>query len=245
MRSPVSHAGSRAATPELSIVIPVGPNDESWHGLLSWLEPLDLVHEVIFSACQPPPADLSVLAGNSRANRNRARWLTGKAGRARQLNLGVQRARANTVWLLHADCRPELDALRAAERFVRADSGTLGWFDLAFDPDGPGLTRWNARGANLRSRLLGLPFGDQGWIIETGLIEEIGGFDEQFGPGEDLDFVVRARAAGVGLQALGATLNTSARRFADHGWLETTGTHLWLTLKLWIKSKNKPGTLRK
>ena len=51
-------------------------------------------------------------------------------------------------------------------------------------------------------------------------------------PGEDLDFVVRARSMGVHLQGLNAILISSARRYLRYGWLKTSLRHIYLTAKL-------------
>lgn len=219
----------------LAIIIPAGPGDRAWRSLLPRLAPLADAAEIVISACEPRPSGPAV-AG--------VRWLTGPAGRAGQLNRGAAACSAPVLWLLHADSRPGTAALDAAMRFAGDASAnaraTIGWFDLAFD-DGPRLAQLNARGANLRSALFGLPFGDQGWIVARGVFDELGGFDPGFGRGEDLDFIVRARHLGVGLTRIGVPLATSARRYREHGWLRTTLAHLWLTLELWNKSRARTG----
>lgn len=244
-------AAVNADSPLLSIVVPVGPGDDAWPGLLERLAALPAPCQVVLSTCEPlcaesfprtgPGCDLVVVRGPT--------------GRAAQLNRGVAAATADCLWLMHADSRPDAAALTGAVDFAgrnRQRPMTLGWFSLAFGADGPRLAWLNARGANLRSRLLQMPFGDQAWIIGRTLFDRIGGFDETFGRGEDLDFLVRARRAGARLERLKPAILTSARRYREHGWLQTTLAHLWLTLRLWLKarrrldnriSKNKrPGT---
>jgi len=215
--------------PQISIVIPLGPNETAWPRLVGLLDRELPEAEIVLSAAAPP--DPARSAG-------RARWIHGPAGRARQLNHGATAARGPMLWLLHADCRPAPASVAAARRFAAAgEHDRLGWFDLAFDRDGPALTRLNAAGANLRSRLLKLPFGDQGWMLTAETFSRLGGFDPGFGRGEDLEFVVRARHHGVRLQRLGAPLLASARRYRDSGWLATTLAHLALTLKFRRKAR--------
>lgn len=208
----------------MSIVIPVGPGESAWPALVARLRAGCPEAEVVLSASTTRPVDGSV---------DGLCWIDGRAGRAEQLNRGVASARGDVIWLLHADSRPDRAALAAARRFGRTVApDAIGWFDLAFGRDGPSAARLNAIGANLRSRFAGLPFGDQGWILRRELFERIGGFDPEFGRGEDLDFIVRARAAGTRPVRIGARLETSARRYRRQGWLTTTLTHAVDTLRM-------------
>ncbi len=109
-------------------------------------------------------------------------------------------------------------------------SDALGWFRLAFRDDGPRLTALNAAGANWRARWLELPFGDQGLVLPHHCFEALGGFDEEAPCGEDHLLVWAARHAGLPLHCIPAVLETSARKYARHGWLQTTLRHTWLTL---------------
>lgn len=233
--------------PSLSIVIPVGPGETEHLLLLQCLAGFPAtrfgtITEIILSGCESPqplppvtsPAGLACLQ------------VTGPAGRAAQLNRGVAVSSGCCLWLLHADSRPTPGAMDGAAAFaaIRQEpdaTGVLGWFPLSFAPDGPPLAALNAAGANLRSRFLRLPFGDQGWLLRRDTFDSLGGFDEQFGLGEDLDFIRRARRAGIRLCRQDAVIASSARKYRERGWLRTTLGHLWLTLRLWNKSGRKFG----
>jgi rSAM/selenodomain-associated transferase 1 len=89
----------------------------------------------------------------------------------------------------------------------------------------------NEIGCWIRSRLLGLPFGDQGFCLSRIHFERIGGFPEDVAYGEDHVFVWRAKQNGIALKAIKAILKTSARRYRDQGWLKTT----LLFYKLWTR----------
>ena len=84
--------------------------------------------------------------------------------RAGSLNLGAARASGEWLWFLHADSRINPDNIRALEQSLQKHPLALHYFDLAFDLP---FLRFNATGANLRSRLLGLPFGDQGFVLKN------------------------------------------------------------------------------
>ena len=208
--------------PSLSIVVPAGPGDRAWQSLWPCLPDSSDVERVLVladgDALAAPPAQTTVL--------------TAARGRAKQMNAGLRASRGAVVWLLHADSRVDADAvasaLRAAAALEHTDHAVLAYFDLAFF-DGPALMTVNAFGANVRSRLFGMPFGDQGFLAPRRVFETLGGFDESIARGEDHAFVWAARRAGIPLRRLPGRVATSARRYAEHGWWRTTREHLALT----------------
>lgn len=230
----------------LSIIIPVGPAETAHLELLRCLEAFfgadefQATCQIVLSCCEAAPAGPSSLSAEGVDLIRTA----GPAGRAVQLNRGVAASSGRCLWLLHADSRPTPDAMTCAAAFASAGKGSdppaaLGWFSLSFADDGPSLAALNAVGANLRSRIFRLPFGDQAWLLPRATFYAVGGFDEQFGLGEDLDFIRRARRAGIRLCRQRATIETSARKFRANGWLRTTLAHQWLTLRLWLKSAKR------
>ena len=209
--------------PSLAIVIPAGPGDRAWQTLLPQLAGAGAREVVLVLAqCDNDPVD---------AAPSDVTLVTSPAGRARQLNAGVASTDADWLWFLHADSRivpPTVDALR---RFVEDDETAIGYFDLRFLRDGPRVMFLNTLGAHVRSRLLGLPFGDQGFLMPRRVYDEIGGFNEDIGSGEDHAAVWAARSRGIPLRPLRAPLYTSARKYAQRGWSTTTLHHLRLTLE--------------
>ncbi|MFW5927015.1 MAG: glycosyltransferase [Wenzhouxiangella sp.] len=198
----------------LSAIVPLGPDEPPPLELLSTVGSRSHV-EVIVSATDAGPRDLP--EGIS--------WLADTAGRGRQLNRGARNARGEWLWFVHADSRFEADTVAAILRFVRHGEPAIGYCDLRYLADGPAATRLNAIGANLRSRLLGLPYGDQGLCVPSDWFGRLNGFREDLERGEDLDFVVRARQAGLPARPVGAPIHTSARRYRVQGWLTTTWRH--------------------
>lgn len=212
-----------AAVPSLTIVIPVGPGDESWRDLVTTLAPLlGPGEEMVLSAAEPRPA-AGVPAG--------ATWLHGPRGRARQLNAGAAAARGRWLWFLHADSQVPPEALPALRARLAAGPPALWFFDLRFRDDGPALMSLTAAGVRFRSRLLGLPFGDQGLALASDDFETLGRFPESARYGEDHLLVWAARRAGLAVRPVGPSLGTSARKYRRDGWLQTTTTHLWLTAR--------------
>ena len=215
--------------PGLAIVVPAGPGDGAWHGLLPQLDAAR-AQEIALVLARGAPAPAG-LAGNVTV-------VLADAGRALQLNAGAATTRAEWLWFVHADSRVTPATLAALHRFVAADADAIGYFDLRFLGDGPRLTVLNTIGARLRSRWLGLPFGDQGLLMPRRVFEAIGGFDDRHRGGEDHALVWSARGLGVPLQPLRAPIYTSARKYAQRGWWATTAQHLWLTcVQAWRYSR--------
>ena len=205
----------------LSIVIPVGPGDTTWHGLVEQLSQLASRPQLllVFADGDVQFADVP----------DHCVALLAPAGRAHQLNAGIAAADSEWLWLLHADSRLQPGSWAALRDYLATTPRALGWFRLAFADDGPWLMGLNAFCANLRSSWLGLPFGDQGFVLHRDDAARLGPFDATLAYGEDHAMVWRARHIGLPLRCVGGALSTSARKYADQGWLHTTARHLRLT----------------
>jgi rSAM/selenodomain-associated transferase 2 len=216
--------------PRLSVVVPVGPGDDAWQGLLPQLAALPGNAQLRLVGCRAQDAAHDVLAAAAGLPEDRA-WLLAPCGRAAQMNAGARLTNGDWLWFLHADSRFDdpSGALAALGRSLAGDSTAIGYFDLRFAGDGPAATAINAVGAWIRSRWLRLPFGDQGLFLARATFERLGGFDESLPAAEDHALVWAARRAGVPLRAAGTSIRTSARRYAEHGWWRTTARHLVLT----------------
>ena len=208
-------------SPSLAIVVPAGPGDSAWHGLLPQLGAAHAREIALVLPVSEPETPVE-LPGNATVVRS-------AVGRACQLNAGANATGADWLWFVHADSRLTAATIDALHRFVAADADAIGYFDLRFLDDGPRLTALNTIGARLRSRWLGLPFGDQGLLMPRRVFEAIGGFDDRHRDGEDHALIWSARRLAVPLLALRAPIFTSARKYAQRGWGTTTARHLRLT----------------
>ena len=226
--TPQTNRGVMPATPLLSIIIPLAPGDtdevdELLAQLGAWRESAQVI------VCR---------TDGSAAPQTPVQWpntltlidVLSPPGRARQMNVGAARAHGCWLWFVHADSRLSAATLAALHAFLEDDGDALAYFDLAFRHDGPKLAALNAWGANLRSRAFGLPFGDQGLLLRASRFADLSGFDETRSYGEDHALVWAARNAGLPLQRIPAPIETSARKYAQRGWLRTTAQHLRLTV---------------
>ncbi|MBC6412094.1 MAG: glycosyltransferase, partial [Hyphomonadaceae bacterium] len=100
----------------------------------------------------------------------------GTAGRGRQLSRGAAWS-AECDWLLflHSDSRLVETWPEAVSRHINTHPEKAACFDLRFDS-----RHWQARIVEglvwVRSRILGLPYGDQGLLISRALYDRIGGY---------------------------------------------------------------------
>lgn len=154
-----------------------------------------------------------------------AKFITGAASRGRQLAAGAEMARGEWLLFLHADTALSEDWVEAARLRIGSGPSKAGWFRLEFDA--PGFApRFVAGWANLRSRRLALPYGDQGLLIHRSLYRAVGGHPEI----PLMEDVALARALGRRrLSELDAVAQTGADRYLQGGWLRRGARNL-LTL---------------
>lgn len=191
----------------VSIIIPLGPDEDQLAPLLADLAAFAPEAEIILVSCAEPVACAPHI-----------RQITAKQGRASQQNAGAEAARRDFLWFLHADSRLSQKGVTALEEALKVAPKALHYFHLKFRNDGPrgmGLNEWGAR---FRSQILGVPFGDQGFCLRAENFNRIGRFPEDVAYGEDHLLVWHARQAGVKLRCVGVALETSARKYSAHGW---------------------------
>ncbi len=137
----------------------------------------------------------------------------GAAGRGQQIARGVFASKAPWILILHADTRLSENWVWAVREHIGRKSGKAGYFRLRFDAIGS-APRIVARGANLRSRFAGLPYGDQGLLISRRLLKQIGGVPEV----ALMEDVILAERLKGRLVELDAEAVTSPERFERDGW---------------------------
>lgn len=148
--------------------------------------------------------------------------------RASSMNHAASVARGRHLWFVHADTTLSADAVPQLLLRLQEKHAAVRYFDLRFD--GGALMRLTECGVTFRSRVMGLPFGDQALCLPAAMFLALGGYDEAAAHGEDHKLVRNARRAGFTVQPVGATITTSARKYRDKGWFRTTFMHLRLTL---------------
>ena len=144
------------------------------------------------------------------------RYITSEPCRGKQQDLGARAAESNILWFLHADASPGPSSLREIARAV-AGGAEGGHFKFVFS--GSPMRRKAAIEwlTNLRVRLGGIPYGDQGIFLRRDIYLECGGFPHQplF---EEVALVRNLRSRGR-FRALAAPLGVSPRRWERDGWI--------------------------
>jgi rSAM/selenodomain-associated transferase 2 len=198
--------------PSLSVIIPTLNEAAHIDGVLEDLGAGEAL-EVIVADGGSTDATLRKAAAHG------VRVCRGPAGRARQMNQGAVLARGAILLFLHADSRLPAGFDRIIRRELADDRVAVGAFSLGIDDD-VGKLRVVAAWANLRSRYLGLPYGDQGLFLKTRLFRECGGFPD-LPIMEDFAFVRYLRRFGKVVTAP-ERIVTSSRRWRRMGVLRTT-----------------------
>jgi rSAM/selenodomain-associated transferase 2/rSAM/selenodomain-associated transferase 1 len=143
------------------------------------------------------------------------------AGRGKQMNAGAALASGEVLLFLHADTQLPDDFSEHIWRAMNSEN-TGGAFRLRIDAQG-----WMLRviefGANLRSRWLHLPYGDQAIFVRASAFFQMNGF-QQWPLMEDFDFCRRLKQIGK-MTITPVAVTTSARRWKRLGVLRTTLTN--------------------
>lgn len=140
-------------------------------------------------------------------------------GRARQMNFGAEKAAGDVFLFLHADCSLPEKGFDIVRRTVRDSAVAAGAFNIRIDH--PGLSfRVIESAANLRSRVTGIAYGDQGIFMRRETFRSMGGF-ALIPLMEDIEIGRRLRKIGK-IAFLGHPIRVSPRRWLKEGLVYTT-----------------------
>lgn len=142
-----------------------------------------------------------------------------RKGRALQQNAGAKRAGGDVLLFLHADsCLPESYVAHVFDTLMNPGVAA-GAFLFRTDLRTPFMRAIEFL-TNMRSRILKLPYGDQGLFMKKSVFEAAGGFPE-VALGEDFLLVRRLLKRGR-IETAPAAVTTSARRWRQFGPVRTS-----------------------
>jgi hypothetical protein len=141
------------------------------------------------------------------------------ANRARQMNAGAAVAHGETLLFLHADTGLPANYRDAVLAALSRPDVVGGAFRLKIADPFPGC-RLVEFGANVRSHLWRMPYGDQALFVRRWAFDALGGFPE-LPIMEDYEFVRRLGRLGR-LALLNEAVLISGRRWQRFGFLRTT-----------------------
>jgi rSAM/selenodomain-associated transferase 2 len=156
---------------------------------------------------------------------------TETAGRGRQMNRGAALAHGDILVFLHADTRLPDDGLLLIDAACGHPARGAGAFDLAIDSAKP-VYRLIEKTASLRSRLTGIPYGDQAFFFAADYFRSLGGF-AGIPLMEDVEIMRRIKKRGDGIVIIGRPVRTSARRWEKEGVLKCTLRN-WCLISLYL-----------
>ena len=213
-------------TPVFSIIVPIGPGEDELEHLLTDLKLIPESDEVLLV--------YSSLVNSKRIKAGKAiieklelkclvKWVESVQGRACQMNRGADQSCGKYLWFLHADSRLVQENYDALNKAIKSNPNALYFFSLYFRKTGvPAIIKLNELGSRLRSSLLGMPFGDQGFCLSRSIYNELGGYPEDVEYGEDHLLTWRSRQSGIKMYRVRSKLSTSARKYTLQGWLNLT-----------------------
>lgn len=199
----------KTAPASLAVIIPLAESmlPDDWPGRLL----ADAIPDQVFvAASDRVPRDVL-----SKLERRGCAVLQSDAPRGQRLRDAAAASSATTLLFLHSDTRlpPGWKQLVTSALTERRCWGV---FRLAFERR---RLAWVAWGANTRSRLLGLPFGDQAPFVTRAGYERVGGHPA-WPRLDDLELTLRLRRIARPV-ILRAAVETSARRYERLGALRT------------------------
>ena len=151
--------------------------------------------------------------------------VTGAEGRGGQICNGILFAKGDWVLILHADSVLEAGWSVELDRYF--DKPSKAWyFALKFDSPHP-MARVTSAWANQRARWFGLPYGDQGLLVNRDLLTCVGGYSDL----PLLEDVATARRLKGRLNQLPFTVTTSATRYERSGWFRQGTKNIWRLLR--------------
>ena len=195
----------------LSVVIPTLNEAPRLPRLLQDLTAFTIEHQVIIAdgGSSDGTADLARAHGCT--------VVSSDPGRGRQLRAGIAAATGDWLLVLHADVRLSPDGLCEAEAAMRRPEVQAAAWPLAIPLEGKWF-RWVERAADLRWRLMGLAYGDQGLLLRRSLYDAIGGYPES----RIMEDVAIARRIGrvARIERLRRPIVVDSRRWTREGKLQ-------------------------
>lgn len=152
--------------------------------------------------------------------------VTGAASRGAQLRRGVAATSGEWLLVLHADSVLQPGWSEAVSAHLAQREGQAAYFRLRFDTGG-GAAYWVALWADLRARILGLPYGDQGLLIRRTLYDAVGGYPD-IALMEDVALVRKLKGR---LSRLPVSITTSAGKYQRDGWMRRGARNLSLLIR--------------
>ncbi|MEP1230241.1 MAG: glycosyltransferase family 2 protein [Litorimonas sp.] len=203
-----------AKDPSISVIIPTYKDDRTLAALLQNLHDMDVTEIIIADGEARPELPPNLRAQVSQSLQAKTTWIAAAPkGRGSQIHTGINYARSDYIWILHADSRLGKTAPNAIRSLLANTRHSLGTFTLKFDsPDRAlSLFAWVSR---IDCRLT--TFGDQGFFFRRKDYIKLGLDLTPYPLLEDV--ALRSALKTIGrIKRARVPIVTSARRFKRQG----------------------------
>ena len=197
--------------PYLSVVIPVFNEEERLERVIDRVKNVDTEIIVVDGGSYDLTVKLAEKLG--------VKVFKSPKGRSLQMNTGAFASNGNNLLFLHADTIVPENYPYFIFNALLDKKPVIGAFRFKTDMDNA-LMRFIEYAANLRSRYLKLPYGDQGIFITKADFNRAGGYPK-VPVAEDI-FLIRNLKKFARIKTIPEYSVTSARRWRRHGFLKTT-----------------------
>ena len=195
----------------ISIVIPIGHKDQNFKIIDQIKEKFKEYEVIVVSSYQNTEAKtLEEKVDQFLSIHN--------SSRAKAMNAGAEIARNEMLWFLHLDS--DLSLISSID-LEEVDNEKINTFLLRFNNE---KLKYNSIGANLRTKYLKLPFGDQSFLINKKLFNFLGEFTEGLEKGEDHEFIWKAKQLGIKINIIDNYILTSGIKYNANPIYQTLKT---------------------
>lgn len=150
--------------------------------------------------------------------------IEGSCGRGLQISKGVDKSRSDWILILHADTSLSLDW--SVNLLQKIDRNFAYHFKLKFKSKSL-FARILEYWVQIRSKFLGLPYGDQGLLIHRDLLNTLGGFPK-IPLMEDIALARKLKSETKSLEILAYT---SAEKYHKNGWFRQSVLNFFLLIQ--------------
>jgi len=214
---------AQSAGPNVSLIIPLLNDDAALSVLLDALKGFDLFEVLIVDSTlrATPPSHMAQDTDLP------IKWLRSPKGRGRQIQTGLDHAKGEYSWILHADCLPHPESISEIRRILSRPKNVMGSFSLRFTQSRQKNTLSKrdriflacfSKIAHFETRFT--TFGDQGFFFRRSdyhRLQHKAGLDLKLYPiMEDVAMRQAFKALGC-IRKSALEISTSARRFEKYG----------------------------
>ncbi len=153
--------------------------------------------------------------------------IEGPCSRGLQISKGVDKSRGDWILILHADTSLSLGW--SVNLLQKIDRNFAYYFKLKFQSKSP-FARILEYWVQIRSKFLGLPYGDQGLLIHRDLLNNSGGYPKI----PLMEDIALARRLKRKTKSVGILAQTGAEKYHKNGWLRQSMINFFLLAQYFL-----------